>query len=117
MTSTYDQPDLDAFSIPPFSVYDGIEGLYADDDRFVDLWSHYHANRVNTCLRIVRARIRAFEWQHANVAPRGDAAMVARVEAQLAEAKAELADLERRRDALEAARVKDSYAPRAWSWA
>lgn len=117
MTTAYAQPDLDAFSIPPFSVHDGIEGLYQDDDRFVDLWSHYHANRVNTCLRIVRARLKVFEWQRGNVAPRGDAAMLARVDAELAQARAELAELERRRDALEAARVKDSFAPREWHWA
>jgi hypothetical protein len=116
MQTAYTAPDLDAVTIPPFSVYDGIEGLYADDDRRVDLWSHYHANRVNTCLRITRARIRVFEWQLADVTPRGDAAMVARAAEQLAGAQAELAELEQRRALLEAARVKDSYAPRIWTW-
>jgi hypothetical protein len=109
--------DLDAFTIPPFSVYDGIEGLWQDDDRPVALWSHYHAIRVNTCLRIARARVRLFEWQVTDVTPRGDAAMVIRAQAELAAARADLADLERRRDQLEAARVADSYAPTSWSWA
>lgn len=109
--------DIDAFTIPPFSVYDGIEGLWQDDDRRVDLWSHYHANRVNTCLRITRARIRLFEWQLADAAPRSDAAITARAEEQLQAARAELTQLEARRDALEAARVKDSYAPTRWEWA
>jgi hypothetical protein len=109
--------DIDAFSIPPFSVYDGIEGLYADDDRAVDLWSHYHAIRVNTCLRIARERIRVFEWQLADVAPRGHAAMTARAEGELAAARAELASLETKRNALEAARIKDAFAPTEWTWA
>lgn len=109
--------DLDADTIPPFSVYDGIEGLWQDDDRRVDLWSHYHAIRVNTCLRITRERIRVFQWQVADVTPRGDAAMLARAQGELATAEAELRDLEQRRDLLEAARVKDSYAPTSWTWA
>lgn len=109
--------DFDAGTIPPFSVYDGIEGLWQDDDREVDLWSHYHAIRVNTCLRITRERIRVFQWQVQDVTPRGDAAMLARAEAELAAARAELQQLERRRDLLEAARAKDNYAPRDWNWA
>lgn len=116
MQTAYTAPDLDAVTIPPFSVYDGIEGLYADDDRTVDLWSHYHAIRVNTRLRITRSRIRVFEWQLADVTPRGDAAMAQRAQELLAAAKAELADLEHRRNLLEAARVKDDYAPREWTW-
>ena len=117
MSAANTAPDLDAVTIPPFSVYDGIEGLWQDDDRTVTLWSHYHAIRVITCLGITRARIRAFEWQVADVTPRGDAAMVARAQANLAAARADLADLERRRDLLEAARVADSYAPTQWTWA
>jgi hypothetical protein len=109
--------DFDAETIPPFSVYDGIEGLWQDDDRTVDLWSHYHAIRVNTCLRITRERIRVFQWQVQDVTPRGDAAAVERAKSLLASAQAELADLEKRRDLLEAARVKDSYAPTSWDWA
>lgn len=117
MSAAYTAPDLDAVTIPPFSVYDGIEGLWQDDDRPVALWSHYHAIRVNTCLRIVRRRIRVFEWHLADVTPRGDAAMVVRAQAELAAARAELADLEHRRDLLEAARLADSYAPKLWAWA
>jgi hypothetical protein len=117
MAATPLAPDLDAGTIPPFSVYDGIEGIWQDDDRRVSLWSHYHAIRVNTCLRITRARLRLFEWQVADVMPRGNAAMLTRAEDELARAKAELADLEERRDLLEAARVRDSYAPTHWSWA
>ena len=109
--------DFDADTIPPFSVYDGIEGLWQDDDRRVELWSHYHAIRVNTCLRITRERIRVFEWQVQDVTPRGNPAMLTRAQSELAKARAELADLEVRRDLLEAARVKDSYAPRDWTWA
>lgn len=117
MSAAYTASDLDAGTIPPFSVYDGIEGLWQDDDRPVAMWSHYHAIRVNTCLGIVRRRIRVFEWQLADVTPRGDLAMVARAQAELAAARAELAQLERRRDLLEAARVTDSYAPTLWTWA
>lgn len=110
-------PDLDAATIPPFSVYDGIEGLWQDDDRVVAMWSRYHAVRVNTCLRIARARIRVFEWQVADVTPRGNAAMLDRAAAELAKAKADLAELEHRRDLLEAARLQDSLAPTSWTWA
>lgn len=117
MSAAHTAPDLDAFTIPPFSVFDGIEGLWQDDDRPVALWSHYHAIRVNTCLGITRRRIRLFEWQVADVTPRGDAAMLARAQAELAAARAALAGLEHRRDLLEAARVADSYAPRHWDWA
>lgn len=116
MAATQLTPDFDAWTIPPFSVYDGIEGVYADDDRTVSLWSHYHAIRVNTCLRITRSRIRVFEWQLADVTPRGDAERTARAAEQLAQARAELVALEHRRDLLEAARVADSYAPRSWHW-
>lgn len=108
--------DFDAETIPPFSVYDGVEGLWQDDDRKIDLWSHYHAIRVNTCLRITRERVRLFQWQVQDVTPRGDAGMLQRAQAELAKAQAELADLEERRDLLEAARVKDSYAPTSWDW-
>lgn len=109
--------DLDAVTIPPFSVYDGFEGIWQDDDRKVDLWSHYHANRVNTCLRITRERIRVFQWQVLDVTPRGDAGMLARAQAELANAQAELAEWESKRDLLDAARVKDSFAPKSWTWA
>lgn len=109
--------DLDAITIPPFSVYDGIEGLWQDDDRHVDLWSHYHANRVNTCLRITRARIRVFEWQVSDAGQRNNLAVTARAVEQLEAARKELSALEAKRDALEAARVKDSYAPKHWDWA
>lgn len=108
--------DFDAFTIPPFSVLDGIEGLYADDDRTVDLWSHHHAIRVVTMLRILRSRIGVFEWQVADVTPRGDAAAVAAAEANLANVRAELAAWEAKRDLLEKARLADSYAPTEWSW-
>lgn len=108
--------DIDAWTIPPFSTLDGIEGVYADDDRAVDLWSHYHANRVVTSLRLVRSRIRAFEWQVADVRPRGDAAMVAAIESPLAACQAELAELLSKRDQLERARLADWYAPREWRW-
>ncbi len=108
--------DIDDFTIPPFSVLDGIEGAYADDDRAVDLWSHYHANRVVTMLRILRSRIRVYEWQVADVAPRGHSAATARSECNLADTRAELAAWETKRDALEKARVADWYAPKSWSW-
>lgn len=108
--------DFDAVTIPPFSVYDGVEGLWQDDDRAIDLWSHYHAIRVNTCLRITRARIRVFEWQVQDVAPRGNAGALERAQFELAKVKAELVELEQKRDLLEAARAKDSYAPTRWTW-
>lgn len=108
--------DFDAVTIPPFSVYDGIEGLWQDDDRKTDMWSPYFAVRVNTCLRITRERVRVFQWQVQDVTPRGNAAALARAEAELAGAQAELRELEIRRDLLETARQKDSYAPKSWTW-
>lgn len=113
---THASPDLDAATIPPFSTLDGIEGVYADDERFVDLWSHYHAIRVNTNTRLVRGRLRAFRWQLDNVRPRGDAALVAAAEAGIAACEAELAELAVKREALEKARQADWYAPKAWHW-
>jgi hypothetical protein len=110
------KPDIDAFTVPPFSVLDGIEGIYADDDRTVELWSHYHAIRVNTMLRILRARIRAFQWQVTDLAPRGDAAAVGAAEQHLANVRAELSTWESKRDLLEKARLSDSYAPAEWHW-
>ena len=108
--------DFDADTIPPFSVYDGVEGLWQDDDRPTSLWSHYHAIRVNTCLRITRERVRIFQWQVQDVTPRGNPEAQARAESLLASARAELAELEAKRGLLEAARVKDSYAPKSWTW-
>lgn len=109
-------PDIDAITIPPFSVLDGIEGVYADDDRTVDLWSHCHAIRVNSMLRILRSRIRVFEWQVTDLTPRGDAAAVGAAEANLANVRAELTAWEAKRDLLEKARLADSYAPTEWHW-
>lgn len=108
--------DFDAATVPPFSPYDGIEGLWQDDDRKTDMWSPYFAVRVNTCLRITRERVRIFQWQVQDVTPRGNADAVARAESLLAAAQAELKDLEIRRDLLEAARVKTSFAPKNWTW-
>jgi hypothetical protein len=105
-------PDLDAWTIPPFSQFDGIEGLYCDDDRIiVDMWSPWHAQRVNVRLPIARARVAAAEWRLANVGPRGDASLVAAAEHQVAEAKAVLAELEHKRDLLEASRVRENEWP------
>lgn len=110
-------PDLDAWTIPPFSQYDGIEGIYCDDERvIVDMWSPWHAQRVNVRLPIARARVRAAEWRLANVQPRGDAAMLASAEFVLAQAKAEVAELEHKRDLLEASRVRENEWP-GWTWA
>ncbi|MBX7117500.1 MAG: hypothetical protein K1X31_00735 [Gemmatimonadaceae bacterium] len=114
---THSTPDLDAFTIPPFSTFDGIEGAYADDDRAVDLWSHYHAIRVNTVLPILRRRAAAFEWQHANVSAKGLTEAAAAIAGHLAATRDEIAAWEAKRDALERARVADSYAPRDWAWA
>lgn len=110
-------PDFDAWTIPPFSQYDGIEGLYADDERIIlDMWSPRHAERVNIRLPIARARVRAAEWRLANVIPRGIPALVANEEQSLAEAKAEVAELEYKRDLLEASRVRENAWP-GWTWA
>ena len=110
-------PDIDAFTVPPFSQYEGIEGLYSDDERIIlDMWSPWHAQRVNVRLPIARARVRAAEWRLANVIPRGIPALVANEEHTLAEAKAELAELEYKRDLLEASRVRENEWP-GWTWA
>ena len=109
--------DLDAWTIPPFSQFDGIEGLYADDERVIlDMWSPWHAARVNVRLPIARARVAAAEWQIANVAPRGVPALTAKAEAFLAAAQAEVKELEYKRDLLEASRVREGKAPE-WRWA
>jgi ribosomal protein S18 acetylase RimI-like enzyme len=110
-------PDLDAWTVPPFSQYDGIEGIYSDDERIIlDMWSPWHAQRVNVRLPIARARVRAAEWRLANVMPRGIPALVANAEHTLAEAKAEVAELEYKRDLLEASRVRENEWP-GWTWA
>ena len=109
--------DIDAFTVPPYSQYEGIEGLYSDDERVIlDMWSPWHAQRVNVRLPIARSRVRAAEWRLANVIPRGDAAMVESAEYVLAEARAEVAELEYKRDLLEASRVRESEWP-GWTWA
>jgi hypothetical protein len=110
-------PDIDAFTIPPFSQYDGIEGIYSDDERIIlDMWSPWHAQRVNVRLPIARSRVRAAEWRLANVIPRGDATLVESAEYVLAEARAEVAELEYKRDLLEASRVRENEWP-GWTWA
>ena len=110
-------PDLDAWTVPPFSQYEGIEGIYSDDERTIlDMWSPWHARRVNVRLPIARARIRAAEWRLANVIPRGIPALVTNAEHSLAEAKAEVAELEHKRDLLEASRVRENAWP-GWTWA
>lgn len=114
---TTKQTDLDAWTIPPFSQYDGIEGLYSDDERIIlDMWSPWHAQRVNVRLPIARARVRAAEWRLANVMPRGDASLVVNAEDTLAEARAEVAELEYKRDLLEASRVRENEWP-GFTWA
>jgi hypothetical protein len=104
--------------IPQYSPQDGIDAivLCAGDDRVVSLWSHYHAERTTQMLRESRARVKLFSWQAADVASRGNPALVAQAEALLADAKADLAEWEHRRDLLEAARRTDSYAPKSWNW-
>jgi hypothetical protein len=113
----YTQPDIDAWSVPPFSQYDGIEGVIFDDERvIVDMWSPWHAERVNVRLPIARARVHAAEWRLSNVQPRGDASLVVAAEQSLAEAKAEVAELEHKRDLLEASRVREGARP-GFTWA
>ncbi|MES2521371.1 MAG: hypothetical protein V4617_01645 [Gemmatimonadota bacterium] len=108
--------DIDAWTIPPFSSIDGIEGLYIDDERLlVDVWSYRHAERVNQRLPIARSRVQVAEWQIADAAPHGVAARTAKAEAFLAEAQEELRELEYRRDMLEASRVRENGPE--WRWA
>jgi hypothetical protein len=104
--------------IPQYSPQDGVEALLlcAGDDRTVSMWSHYHAERCTQMLRESRARVALFTWQVADVSSRGNAALTAQAQAQLADAKADLAEWEHRRDLLETARRADSYAPKSWSW-
>jgi hypothetical protein len=108
--------DFDAILIPPFSNHDGVLGIYQDDDRAVSMWSHYHAERVVVMLRELRAREAAFQWALRDVSPRGNAALVAHAEANLAAVRAEKAEWEAKRALLETARQADSYAPRTYSW-
>ena len=58
MTNTI--TDLDAFTIPPFSRLDGIEGVCAADDRAVGLGSHHHANADS---HLAAARAGLAEWE------------------------------------------------------
>ncbi len=104
--------------IPGYSVHDGVESwaLLKDDDRTVSMWSHYHAERVTTMLRELRARQAAFTWQLRDVAPRGNAGLVAQAERHVAAVQEELRVWEAKRDLLEAARRADSFAPRSWRW-
>jgi hypothetical protein len=109
--------DFDAWTIPPFSQFDGVEGLYCDDERVIlDMWSPWHAQRVNVRLPIARARASAAEWRLENVRPRGDATLVVSAEQALAAAKVELSELERKRDLLEASRVRENAWP-GFVWA
>lgn len=111
------KPDIDAWLLSAFSTHDGIEGLYIDDERtIVDLWSRHHAERVNTRLPIARARVQAAEWQIADVAAHGSAALTANAQAFLAAAQEELRELEHKRDLLESSRVREQAAPE-WRWA
>jgi hypothetical protein len=104
--------------IPEYSVHDGVEtwALLKDDDRSTNMWSHYHAERVTTMLRELRARAAAFQWQVTDVSARGNAALTAQAESNLAAVRAELAAWEAKRDLLETARRADSYAPTSWNW-
>jgi hypothetical protein len=108
--------DIEAIIMPPFSHHDGVLGIYQDDDRAVSLWSHYHAERVVLMLRELREREAAFQWALADVTPRGNAALIAHAEANLAAVRADKAEWEAKRDLLETARQTDSYAPRTYSW-
>lgn len=58
MTNTI--TDLDAFTIPPFSRLDGIEGVCAADDRAGELGSHQHANAES---HLAAARAGLAEWE------------------------------------------------------
>ncbi|MFN0099765.1 MAG: hypothetical protein ACKVS7_13905 [Gemmatimonadaceae bacterium] len=105
-------PDIDAWTIPPFSQYEGIEGVVFDDERVIlDMWSPWHAERVNVRLPIARARVHAAEWRLSNVMPRSDATLLVAAEESVAAAKLEVAQLEYKRDLLEASRVREGANP------
>ena len=109
-------PDIDGWTVPPFSSIDGVEGLYIDDERLLlDVWSYRHAMRVNQRLPIARSRVQVAEWQIATVAPNGIAAQTANAEAFLAAAQDEVRELEYKRDMLEASRVRENGPE--WRWA
>ena len=105
--------DIDAILLDSFSVHDGVWGLVGcDDDRPVSLWSSYHADRCVQRLRESRARIAAAEWALHDVTTRGASSCVANAQHTLATARADRAVWDAQARRLEAARVKDSFAPK-----
>lgn len=105
--------DIDAMLLDSFSLHDGVWGLVGfDDDRPVALWSSYHADRCMQRLRESRGRIAAAEWALHDVSTRGATACIANAEQTLAAARADRAVWDAQARRLEAARVKDSFAPK-----
>jgi len=105
--------DIDAILLDSFSLHDGVWGLVGcDDDRPVSLWSSYHADRCVQRLRESRGRIAAAEWALRDVTARGATSCIANAEHTLAAARADRAVWDAQARRLEAARVKDSFAPK-----
>lgn len=105
--------DLDGFVLDSIPVNDGVWALYGiDDDRPVDAWSSFHAARCVDQLAISQARVKAAEWALADVQARGIVPCIAKANAHLAHARAELAGWEAQARRLESHRTS-TYG--AWS--
>jgi hypothetical protein len=97
--------DFDAFLVDYIPCADGLWSLVGiDDDRPIDAWSSAHAARCVQMLPIARSRVSVAEWALADVQARGIVPCIARAAANLARARADLADWQAQARRLEAAR-------------
>ncbi len=107
------QRDIDSIIVETMTDHDGILGFIGfDDDRPVSVWSSYHADRCVIRLREARARVQVATWALGDVTTRGAVDCIANAHATLSAAQTELAVWEAQARRLEAARVKDTYAPK-----
>ncbi len=112
---------------PLLNVYDGVLGLLAfNDERPVELWSHYHAYALADRITEFRERLRVAEWTVTDAAnrlaamPEGATAArrallsesVQAAEARRDQLRRALPVLEQRARIMDAAREADWYAPR-----
>jgi len=106
------QTDIDAIIVETMTVHDGILGFIGiDDDRPVAAWSGYHATRCVQRLAEAQSRVAVSEWALADVTSRGAHDCIARAEANLSAARADLASWHAQASRLEAARKVTLFAP------
>ncbi len=111
--TTMRQRDIDSIIVETMSDHDGILGFIGfDDDRPVSLWSSYHADRCVIRLRQARSRVQVATWALSDVTTRGAVNCIENAQSTLAAAHVDLAVWEAQARRLEAARVKDSHAPK-----